>query len=108
MRHAKSLQTKSRTHTVRPLTNGWEVTSGTSGNQYIVRQFGNGAFHCGCTYHQYHTHGECSHVAAVRNGLAQTEGRTVILHDSVEAYRRSHRRLEEFNDGLIITSRAAA
>ena len=106
-RHTKQLQSKSRTHQVRlDSGDGWLVTSGSSGNEYRVRQLADGRFWCGCTWHEYHLGGECSHTAAVREWLAEAEGRRTYLKDSVESYRRSHQRYEDWNEEIIYTSKA--
>ena len=103
-RHAKKLQTKSRTHAVTLDGHGWTVTSGSSGKQYSVTELADGRFHCTCDWHYYHPYGECSHTAAVRDWIAKAGGRTVYLKDSVESYRRSHQRYEDYNQGIIYTS----
>ena len=106
-RHTKTLQTKSRTHQVSREVDGWKVVSGASGKTYRVFKDGD-RFYCGCKWHEYHPGGECSHVAAVRNWISSDEGRRVYLKDSVEAYRRSHAKYEDFNEGIIYTSRKIA
>ena len=104
-RHAKKLQRKSRTHTVELTSWGWLVTSGSSGKEYAVRELADGRFWCGCKWHEYHTYGECSHVAAVREWLAGAGERRIYLHDSVESVKRAHARFEDSNDGITYTSR---
>ena len=106
-RHTQQLQKKSRTHMVELTTNGWIVTSGSSGKQYRVREISDGRFLCGCDWHKYHEMGECSHTAAVRNWIAESGGRKVYLSASVEEYRGKHQRFETYNEGVIYTSRAA-
>lgn len=103
-RHAKFLQSKSRTHQVELVGDGWNVTSGSSGKTYWVREMADGTFWCGCKWHEYHPQGECSHVAAVRNWLAESEGRRMYLKGSVEDYRRSHQRYDAYNEGVIYTT----
>jgi len=104
-RHTKTLQSKSRTHQVRlDSGDGWLVTSGSSGNEYRVRQLADGRFWCGCDWHVWHSAGECSHTAAVRNWVAEAGGRRAYLKGSMEDYRRSHQRFDAFNEGVIYTT----
>jgi len=106
-RHTRTLQAKSRTHLVLWTGQGWTVTSGTSGHEYNVEELTDGRFTCTCDWHLWHSYGECSHTAAVRQWLADAGGRTVYLKDSVDAYKRSHQRYEDYNEGVIYTSAAA-
>jgi len=106
-RHAKVLKGKSKTHKVELSGDVFTVTSGTSGKRYFVKSLSNGCFLCGCKWHEYHKAGECSHTLAVREWLAQAGNRTTQAHATVDEYRRSHRRFEDYNEGLIITSRSA-
>lgn len=107
-RHAKELQKKSRTHDVQMTDWGWKVVSGSSGKEYAVRETADGGFVCTCKWHDYHPGGECSHVASVRQWLAEIRKRTIYLEDSVEAYRASHRKFEDYNEGVIYTSAKVA
>ena len=109
MRHAKELTKKSRRHQVYTTTDAttFDVTSGSSGKVYKVRSLADGRFWCGCKWHEYHSAGECSHVIAVREWLANTEGRHTHAHASKAEARQSHHRLDDRNDGLWFTSRKA-
>lgn len=104
-RHAKKLQKKSRTHQIEESGDSWLVTSGTSGETYRVVELTTGSFNCTCNWHIYHPAGECSHTASVRDHIAQQEGRRVILHSTVEDFRKSHRKYEDFNEGVIVSTR---
>jgi hypothetical protein len=107
-RHGKSLTKKSRTHKVESIGNGmWQVKSGSSGKTYTIKNLTDGRFVCSCDWHKYHSAGECSHTLSVRQELADIESRKLHGYGSVEQYRKAHRKYEDYNDGLIIASRAA-
>jgi len=108
-RHGAKLTKKSRTHEVTRGAGRGEfvVTSGTSGKSYTVTELTDGRFACVCKWAEYHPCGECSHVIAVREWLANAEGRHVHAHDSLEAARKSHHKIEDRNDGLWYTTRKA-
>ena len=106
-RHGKKLTKKSRSHQVAAIGNGqFQVVSGSSKKTYIILSLTDGRFVCSCDWHKWHSAGECSHTLSVRQELANLESRKVHGYDSVESYRKAHRRYEDYNDGLIIASRA--
>lgn len=106
MRHAKELIEKSRTHQVLPgKRNEFVVLSEESGEEYTVFELADGRFAGTCPFHTYHPLSECSHTLAVRNWLAESEGRRIYAYSSEEEAKRAHQRLEGQNGGLWITSR---
>ena len=106
MRHPKKLLAKARKCKVTATGKSWTVDS-PSGSDYRVAETPDGRFQCGCRWHEYHSLGECSHVIAVRMWIAQAGPRRVTMAATVEEFKRSHRRFEEFNDNIIYGSRAA-
>lgn len=106
-RHGKSLTRKSRTHEVfvSEIAGAFDVTSGSSDITYTVRELSDGRFYCGCKWHEYHIFGECSHVIAVRQWLAQAGNRAVYAYGSLEEAKNAHRKIEDRNDGVTIASR---
>ena len=109
-RHGKPLTRKSRTHQVfvSEIAGAFDVVSGSSEKTYTVRELSDGRFWCGCKWHEYHTFGECSHVLAVRQWLAQAGNRAVYAYSSMEEAKNAHRKIEDRNDGVTIASRKAA
>lgn len=106
-RYGKSLTRKSRTHQVftTELPGAFDVVSGSSGETYTVRELSDGRFWCACDWHYWHPAGECSHVIAVRQWLAQAGNRAIHAYSSLEDARQAHRKVEDRNDGLVIASR---
>ncbi len=116
-RHAKSLQSKSRTHTVildNPLVNRYRVISGGSGKEYIVNVFADGTAGCNCDWATkrssvdlFESKGTsaCSHTIAVFEFRAQGEGYRVSAWSSPEEVVRQHRATQVIGDGLRVTLR---
>jgi len=106
-RHAKKIQSKSRTHQVTPTAHKgvFEVTSGSSGSQYYVQEMTDGTFRCNCKWAKYHPGGECSHTTSVREHLAQAGSRSIEAWSSADDAKRSHHRSEGANEGVFFTSR---
>jgi hypothetical protein len=109
IRNAKTLQRKSRGHTVvqtGPRT--FQVTSSTSGNVYNV--FVDPVSHvgdCTCSWGQYRRTGAgsgCSHVIAVHQHLAELAGRRVSAWQPEDAERQHHSRYS-IGDNVILTTR---
>jgi uncharacterized protein (DUF983 family) len=110
MRHAKSIQAKSKKCTVVPVGmagKAYEVTSPTSGNTYRVYvNPASGIFSCGCDYGHHHPGSAgCSHVVAVFEYIARKQGEStsVFTPDTVGA---QHRRRVVDVDGLCVTQRS--
>lgn len=121
-RHAKNLQEKERTHTVRQLLSRFipggghgtfMVVSGTSGAQYVVHEHLDG-FRCypyhpdGKCFNQYNPGRACTHILAVldwreRNGVET--GRLLSFWETEEDALRQHRPRTELESGLWATSR---
>lgn len=105
-RHAKDLQTKSRTHQVLPHRNGtFKVYSGTSGEAHIVRALTPNWFGCDCEWSKYHKYEDCSHTLAVREFLANAAGNTLSFWHTEEDANRQHRHTENLGFGLWSTER---
>lgn len=110
MRHAKSIQAKSKKCTVVPMglaNKAFEVTSCTSGNVYrVYANPESGIFSCGCEYGFHHPGSSgCSHVVAVFEYIAQQKGEStsVFTPDTVVA---QHRRIVAKVDGICVTQRS--
>lgn len=107
VRHGKSLTATSRNHRVRMATGRgkFEVVSGSSGAVYTVTELTDGRFNCTCDWQAHRPNTPCSHTIAVREWLAEAEGRRVYAHGSEEDAKRSHRKMEDRVAGVWFTSR---
>ena len=107
-RNIKSLKSKMDAHQVaRTAAHSWTVKSNTSGKFYAVSEK-DGVYQCGCLTQRYPRKGEscgCSHVAAVVKFEAESNERSVTLHDGAEAAKRQHRPVIEVGGGLFATTR---
>lgn len=108
----KTLQKKAKSHTVTPLDhNTFRVTSGASGNEYLVRlQNGIEGAVCDCPWGAYRTYGDhyrsgCSHVQAVYRHLEGQRNRAPSAWASREDAQRQRRPMLDIGDGVILTSR---
>jgi hypothetical protein len=112
MRHPTPLTQKSKTHTVTQIdSRNYTVTSGLTGNKYTVTLLDNGAS-CSCDWAKYRpadNNGRCgcSHVLAVIAHIEADKARTVKAFTSWEPVQRSHRKVLDIGDGLILTTRKA-
>lgn len=105
-RHAKKLQKKSRTHTVRQVSgNVYEVTSGYSGNIYRVTFLPNGGAVCTCKWGQYRKavtpQSGCSHVIEAYN--FRETARTAYTWADPKDAKRQKNITRYIGDGLILT-----
>lgn len=113
MRHTDTLTHKSKTHTVNQTgAKSYTVTSGHTGNEYFVTILDNGAS-CSCDWAKYRpaeNNGRCgcSHVLAVFATIEADKARTVKAFTSWEPVQRSHRKVLDIGDGLLLTTRKAA
>jgi len=110
-RHAKELQTKSRTHQITSLAAGvYEVTSGASGETYRVTVNDHGAT-CTCNWAKYRPttdpRSACSHTIAVYNYRAQQQKRRAYAWHDEERARRQHKKLTGIGDGILVTTSKA-
>ena len=115
-RHAKSLQSKARTHTVileDPNFGRYKVISGGSGKEYIVNVFLDRGASCNCDWATKRQDAlvenlgatACSHTIAVFEFIAQGEGRGVSVWASMEEAERQHRTKVDMVDGVVLTKR---
>lgn len=107
--NAKTVQAKSRTHTVEQIGAGqFLVTSGNTGSTYTVELLDQGAA-CTCDWAKYRPAGNkesgCSHVVAVYNHIAQTTGARVSAWTNEDEARRQHRPTLNIGDGVTLTWR---
>jgi len=113
MRHPEPLTTKSRTHAITQTdSRTYIVTSGTTGNQYTVTTLDNGAS-CTCDWAKYRpaeNNGRCgcSHVLAVMAYIEAGKQRKVKALTSWDTARRSHRKILDIGDGLLLATRKTA
>ena len=109
-RHAKEMQTKSRTHQVVELAEGiYDVTSGKSGRTYRVTLGAHGQVGCTCNWGKYRNAGQpsaCSHTLAVYEWMAENEGRRTSAWASEAEAKRQHKaiRRDLAGDGLTLTT----
>ncbi len=113
MRHAKAIQTKSRSHEVKQLDNqAFGVTSGATGKEYNVTLLETGAT-CSCDWAKYRpaeNNGQsgCSHVVSVYQWIEKSRGaQSVSTWSDPDEAGRQHRRIVDIGDGLILTVRKA-
>ena len=115
IKNAKKIHQKSDIHTVTENAHGWyEVTSGTSGNVYMVSVHQTGmteSASCNCgwgtrggTYSRYQS--ACSHVQAVFE--YREHGRRTSAWSSEVDATRQHRPVKDIGDGIILTTRKVA
>ena len=108
IKNAQPIQVKSRIHHVEETAgyNAYKVTSGSSGEQYIVNFSEHGST-CSCpwgTKRSSYISG-CSHVVAVNEYLDSLVGRRISVWISDEDAARQHRPARKIGDGVILTSR---
>jgi hypothetical protein len=106
---AKSIQHKSRAHTVRQVRSNWyKVTSAETSRVYDVNLGLNGGT-CTCQWGRQRPDDDrrsaCSHVLAAINYRAAQKGRHVSAWTTLRDARRQHRPILTIGDGLILTSR---
>lgn len=116
----KQVHHKSKSHEVAELAPfTYQVTSGTSGQSYVVRVQHNverGAITyvgatCSCRWGQYRSNRDggrsgCSHVQAVFAHIERDEtGRTTAAWGSTDDARRQHRPILALGDGVYMTTR---
>lgn len=113
MRNTVTLKAKAQTHEVRVIDDhAWQVTSGTSGNEYEVHRHGDN-LQCSCKWgtaggqRWARKQSGCSHVAAVASFLAEEAGRKASIHDGEDAAKRQRRPMMALGQGLYLTSRVA-
>lgn len=115
MRNIKNdLSKKAATHTATYLGDGlFRVISGASGDKYLVRMLSysldisKGA-RCSCPWgtKPYHVIGSgCSHVQAAMDEAGKLTRHGVKAHVSVESARKTHRKMVDIGDGVIVTMR---
>jgi hypothetical protein len=109
--NAKTIQTKSRAHTVEPTgPQSYTVVSGASGNTYRIWVGPENRATCSCSWGQYRRTGAgsaCSHVIAVQQFIAAQQGRRVSAWADAESAKRQKRSMLDIGDGVILTTRAA-
>jgi hypothetical protein len=103
MRHAKSLQSKMKAHTVEEVPAGFFVRSASSGNGYLVNHAGE----CCCRWSHYHdtTTEPCSHVLAVVAFKKAQASKSVSVWATEDDAERQHRRTAKVGEGLWMTER---
>lgn len=108
-RHAKSLQEKSKLHTVTPSNERglFNVTSGTSGEPYSVRALTDGTYRCNCDWGKRRGPRPCSHTMAVMAWLEKAGRRALSFWASEADAERQHKPVERVGLGLWATSRRA-
>lgn len=110
MRNSKQLQSKSRQHLITRLSpHSYRLTSGSSGNQYIINLVKDGAT-CSCKWGQSRPNGDkrsgCSHTLAVMSYVkGMEEERKVGCCGSLEDVKRGKRQVVGNWDGIIVTAR---
>lgn len=111
IRNAKTVQSKSRKNTVRPIGSGrYQVVSATSGNVYDVRLAASSG-RCSCDWGKYRPatdqRSACSHVITAMSFAAQAEGaKSISLWTDVQDAARQHRPVVNIGDGVLVTVRA--
>ena len=100
----KTIQKKSKTHTVSQFGQGYKVISGASGKAYYVRMMGHGAT-CSCDWAKYRPamdkRSGCSHVVAAYNSMGRRASAWVSETDA----KRQHRPIQQIGDGVWLTTR---
>lgn len=109
--NAKQMQSKSKTHLVEKISpNGYNVTSGKSGQQYRVVVLPHGAT-CTCKWGAHRPQDDhraaCSHVVAVYRHLEATEGRTLSVWTNQDDVARQKKAALNIGDGVTLTLRNA-
>lgn len=114
-RNAKTLQNKAKQHQVIPLDHDtFRVTSGTSGNSYLVRLYPDvSGGVCDCQWGQTRRYvnfyrSGCSHVQAVFRHLENLAGRETSTWASQNDAKRQHRPMVDIGDGIVMTTRKGA
>jgi hypothetical protein len=121
--NAKEVNAKSKTHEVTELSPMvYQVTSGTSGNDYIVRGHNNEnklgrntqvTYTCSCPWGTYRSNKDagrsgCSHVQRVVAYLEmERDRRTVSAWSDTDSAARQHRPVIVLGDGVQMTTRKA-
>lgn len=110
IKHAKTIQRKSRTHDIRQVDgNIYSVTSGASRKQYkvVLSPYSGGT--CTCDWAKYRPRNDlrsgCSHVVSVLNYIEQDQERVVSAWTDETQAQRQHRPTQSIGDGVILTSR---
>jgi hypothetical protein len=104
----QKVESKSKTHDVRPHRNGFVVTSGSSNKQYFVRL--EPIASCTCDWAKYRKQGSacaCSHVQAAVAFEAAQNGRNVKFHLTTTDTSRQKRQVEFLGDGVKVILRKA-
>jgi hypothetical protein len=109
IRQVKTIQDKSRYHTVRQVRANWyKVTSHETGRVYDVALGLNGGT-CTCEWGRQRPDDDrrsaCSHVVAAINYRAGQKGRRISVWNNEDDARRQHRPMLSIGDGVILTSR---
>ena len=104
-RNAKFIQAKSKRHEVLELdATHFKVTSGASGNEYMVYYDGVRSV-CQCNWGQTRPRGMrcgCSHVIAV---VRHVEAKAIAVWANKEDATRQHKHIIEHGDGILVTVR---
>lgn len=108
IKNAKTVQAKSRAHTVRHMGGGsYEVTSGETGNTYRVFYKEGEHSVCTCDWGKYrpNTKCGCSHVVATAAFVAQQAmpKAKVYAWGNLDAAKRQKKRILNLGDGLYLT-----
>lgn len=105
-RHAKSLQTKAKHHTVTRLDfDLFSVESATSGDTHLVRRSYTGHLSCDCEWSTHHLYKSCSHVLAVRKWEANTASITLSFWTDQADALRQHRSVVVVDSDILATRR---
>lgn len=110
--NVKAICKKSRTHTVTERSDGsLLVTSGVSGNEYVVHFTDNGAT-CTCDWGHYRKANDprsgCSHVQAAYEYVAELARTRIAAHPNLDTAKRQHRPIVNIGDGVVLTVRRVA
>lgn len=104
-RNAKFIQAKSKRHNVLQLdATHFKVTSGASGNEYMVMYDGQRSV-CQCNWGQTRPRGMrcgCSHVVAV---VRHIEEKAIAVWATPEDAKRQKKHIIDHGDGILVTVR---